>query len=154
MRNLLKLFLLFFVVVALSGCDWWWEDDDDDVEAASGAAASATVPVQEVATQTQEAPAPAEETSSPTIASQSESMWYRGRTNPDRPTWYAPRNMSAYGKSFTVEIHGCRTLEITNSNGSRWESGGYLCKQSDVSGRGMACLAPSSCGSRSATVSW
>lgn len=78
---------------------------------------------------------------------------YHGRTNGDRPTWYFPRNMSSYPSTFTVSVAGCSSFRVIN-NGRRYVTGGYIVKQSHVSGRGLALLAPSSCGSRKATITY
>jgi hypothetical protein len=70
---------------------------------------------------------------------------YHGLTNGDRPTWYFAKKMDAYPPQFDVFIPGCKTLKVKN-NGVRDDlGGGYLVKQSSVSGRGMAVLAAKGC---------
>jgi hypothetical protein len=73
------------------------------------------------------------------------SAWYNGRTNGNRPTWYFNANMSAYPKAFSLDVPGCKEGIAVTNNGTRWEGSGYLVKASDVSGRGMAVLAPATC---------
>jgi hypothetical protein len=74
---------------------------------------------------------------------------YWGRHNGDRPHWYYPARFRDYPNEFYLTIAGCTTdLKVVSKAGSRWESSGYLVKQSDVSGRGMVVLGPSSCRSR------
>jgi len=80
-----------------------------------------------------------------------ETLSYNGRYNGDRPTWYGKKKLSAYPATITIDIPGCITKTISN-NGSRYESGGLIVKQSDVSGRGMAIVMASSCKSTSASV--
>ena len=53
--------------------------------------------------------------------------------------------MSSYPNAFTVVVVDCLTLEVTANNGTRFEKNGVVVKQSDVAGRGMAVVAPSSC---------
>jgi hypothetical protein len=73
------------------------------------------------------------------------SAWYNGRTNGNRPTWYFNSKMAAYPNSFMLNVPGCKENLVVNNNGTRWEGSGYLVKASDVSGRGMAVLAPAAC---------
>jgi hypothetical protein len=80
-----------------------------------------------------------------------ESCKYAGRFNGDRMTAYCSKKMSQYPASITIIITGCITKTISN-NGSRYESGGLIVKQSEVSGRGMAIVMASSCKSTSASV--
>lgn len=77
---------------------------------------------------------------------------YHGRYNGDRPTWYYSKTMSSYPETFKVVIEGCSEITVTSNNGVRYESGGVTVKQSDVSGRGMAVIGASSCGSRSSYI--
>ncbi|MBT8345351.1 MAG: hypothetical protein KJO28_03530 [Desulfofustis sp.] len=79
---------------------------------------------------------------------------YHGRTNGGRPTWYFPKNMSSYPSTFTVKIPNCSSFQVVNNNGKRFEQGLYIVKQSHVSGRGLALLAPSKCGSRTALITY
>ena len=79
---------------------------------------------------------------------------YHGRHNGNRPTWYFPRNMSSYPSKFKVSIPGCSSFEVRNNNGRRYVNGGYIVKQSDVPGRGLALVAPAGCSSRSASITF
>ena len=78
---------------------------------------------------------------------------YVGRGNGNRPTWYFSKKMKSYPKTFKVVIKGCSKITVSN-NGTRYESDGVLVKQSDVSGRGMAVLGTSSCGSKSSYIKY
>lgn len=80
-----------------------------------------------------------------------ETLSYNGRYNGDRPTWYGKKKLSAYPATITIDITGCFSRTIKH-NGTRYDSGGLIVKQSDVSGRGMAVVAPSSCQSKTAYV--
>ena len=159
MKKALKLSLLLLVVLSLSSCDWPWEDDDDDVDASAGSAAVQTggtnVGTQQPAAKTTAATTStttAKTTTTQTTASKGVTEYgrYVGRTNPNRPTWYFSKTMSRYPSTFTFSS-GCGTFTVRN-NGHRWEGGGHIVKQSDVPGRGMAALAPGSCGSNKAYV--
>lgn len=79
---------------------------------------------------------------------------FHGYTNGDRPTFYGDKKMSAYPSAFIVEIEGCEKWSVDKNNGTRSEHGSYLVKQSDVSGRGIAVLGPSSCKSEKATITY
>ncbi len=79
---------------------------------------------------------------------------YWGRHNGDRPTWYYGKTMSKYPEQFTVVIDGCSTTEVTSNNGSRFESGSVIVKQSDVSGRGMAVIGSAGCSSRTSHINY
>lgn len=159
MKKALKLSLLLLVVLSLSSCDWPWEDDEDEVETTAGSSVAAssggtnvgitTTAAAPAATSTTAAATPAETTSSGIT----ENGRYVGRTNGNRPTWYFGKTMRRYPSSFKFSVSGCASFTVKN-NGHRWEGGGYIVKQSDVSGRGMAALAPASCGSRTARVSY
>lgn len=81
-----------------------------------------------------------------------EALKYHGRFNGDRATFYAANRMKDYPASFTVTILGCGTIPVNKNNGDRAEYNGYIIKQSDVSGRGMAVVAPASCKSTDATI--
>ena len=70
---------------------------------------------------------------------------YHGRTNGNRPTWYFSKKMAQYPQTFTIVINGCPGLTVTSNNGVRFEKNGIIVKQSDVAGRGMAVVVPSSC---------
>ncbi len=43
---------------------------------------------------------------------------------------------------------------VVTNNGTRWEGRGYIVKQSDVTGRGLAVVAPASCKSTIANLTW
>ena len=156
--NYFKTLLLLSVTLMLISCG---SDDDDSGGGAQGGSGEVS------AAQTTQHPnaknAPAAETTTQADTGSKftadtgvrvDNGWYRGRTNPDRPTWYFPKNMGAYPKSFTVNIANCGSIQVVNNNGKRFEQGLYLVKQSDVPGRGMAVLAPSKCSSRVATVQY
>jgi hypothetical protein len=131
MKKAFKLSSLLMLTLTLASCDWFESDDDVNATAGSGSTtvnSSASNQGTTTSGTTKEAAA-----------------WYNGRTNGNRPTWYYAKKMSSYPKTFTLNVSGCRTGIVVSNNGSRWESGGYLVKQSDVSGRGMAVLAPSGC---------
>ena len=100
-----------------------------------------------------EAPVP-EEGMSEEIGETIEELYYHGRYNGDRPTWYGDMNMADYGAPFLVEIPGCNTWLVEENDGVRLESDEYIVKQSDVEKRGLAVVAPSSCMSREARVLW
>lgn len=70
---------------------------------------------------------------------------FAGRTNPNRPTWRWEKRMSDFPATFKVVFEGCYTVTVPN-NGSRWQSGETVVKQSDGY-PGMAALAASSCNS-------
>ncbi len=131
MKRILWLSSLLVLLLISGGC----ENDsgnqwDDLVESAAGAgtvAATQSVSVSQTTT---------------------EKGKYWGRHNGNRPHWYYSKKMSDYPSQITVTIEGCTSGMVVNHNGNRWESGGYLVKQSDVSGRGMVILGPSSCFSR------
>lgn len=75
------------------------------------------------------------------------------RTNGNRPTFYAEKNMKDYPSSFIVEIVGCNKWSVNDNNGTRSEhTGNYLVKQSDVKGRTMAILGPNTCNSTEAFI--
>jgi hypothetical protein len=130
MKKAFKLSSLLLLTLSLTSCDWF--ESDDDVNATTGSG-STTVS------------SSASTSGSSSGTTKEAAAWYNGRTNGNRPTWYYAKNMSSYPKTFTLNVSGCKTGMVVSNNGSRWESGGYLVKQSDVSGRGMAVLAPSSC---------
>jgi hypothetical protein len=79
---------------------------------------------------------------------------YHGRHNGDRPTWYFSKDLKDYPTPIMVDIPGCFTNRLIEHDGVRYESGGLILKQSDVSGRGMAIVAPSSCTSETATIAY
>ncbi len=89
----------------------------------------------------------------PTLTCIPEDASYHGKTNGDRPTWYFSKNMTEYPSSFKINVKDCTELEITN-DGSRWEDNdsSYVLKQSEVAGRGMGLVGPSSCVSESASI--
>lgn len=69
---------------------------------------------------------------------------YFGLTNGGRPTFYFSQVMSAYPAQFQVVVVGCASVTVINNN-SRFEGGGLVIKQSEVSGRGMGVIALASC---------
>ena len=136
------------------------DDDDDSGGGAQGGSGEVTTAQATQHPNAKNAPAAETTTQADTGSkftadtSRTDNLWYRGRTNGGRPTFYAPKNMGAYPKSFTVNIANCGTIQVTNNNGRRFEQGLYLVKQSDVPGRGMAVLAPSKCSTRAANVKY
>lgn len=133
MNKIFRLCAVSTVVFCFSSCDWWWEDDD--VDASSGTETTST-----------------SDDTSTTTSGITEYGTYHGRTNGDRPTWYFTKDMDDYPSEFELNVPDCSTGITVTNNGTRWESGGYLAKQSDVSGRGLAVLAPSSCDSETAYI--
>ncbi len=82
-------------------------------------------------------------------------MTYHGETNGGRPTFYTYKSASKFPKTFEVSVAGCASFTATLSSGCRYEHGGksgYVVKESEVSGRGLAVVAPSSCKSSFATL--
>jgi hypothetical protein len=90
----------------------------------------------------------------PVAANKTESGRYHGRHNGDRPTWYFSKNFNQYPSPITVNIPGCLANKSITHNGVRYESGGLILKQSEVSGRGMAMVMSSSCQSEAATITY
>jgi hypothetical protein len=90
----------------------------------------------------------------PVAANKTESGRYHGRHNGDRPTWYFSKNFNQYPSPITVNIPGCLANKSITHNGVRYESGGLILKQSEVSGRGMAMVMSSSCKSETATIAY
>ena len=162
MKKALKLSLLLLLVLSLASCDWPWEDDDDEPAANAGAGVivsdqeaaaavnSAAQEVEQAAAQVTQAAA--EEQTVSTNQGITENGQYRGRTNGNRPTWYFSKTMSRYPSTFKFS-DGCSSFTVKN-NGHRFTTGGYVIKQSDVPGRGMAALSPASCGSRNAKIQY
>lgn len=83
-----------------------------------------------------------------------EPLRYHGRHNGDRATWYGSKNLSAYPQTFIIEVPGCTKFSINSHDGNRIEHEGYVVKQSGVDGRGMAIVAPQSCQSQEAAISY
>jgi len=77
---------------------------------------------------------------------------YHGRHNGDRATWYFSKKMKDYPDMITVNVEGCYDDFLITNNGTRWEGNRIIMKQSDVSGRGMALIVPSSCKSKKASI--
>lgn len=151
MKNAPRLFLVLVLMLTLGGCSEWEElvdsisgSGDDEVATPAGPADSTGI----------ESPAGTETPSDTEATSGQETGNYHGRFNGDRPHWYYSRNMKDYPSEFYLTISGCTSRLKVSHNGSRWESGGYLAKQSDVSGRGMVVLGPSSCGSRESYIAY
>ena len=72
----------------------------------------------------------------------------RGKLRPDRPNanrpqWYFSKLMKFYGDEFKISFCG-KQFVVPNTN-ARFERGQFLVKQSDVVGRGMVVLGPSTC---------
>ncbi len=85
-------------------------------------------------------------------ASNTEEGRYHGRHNGDRPMWYFSKPMRDYPQQFTVVVDDCVTVKVTSNNGTRFESGHTIVKQSDVSGRGMAVITSAACHSETAHI--
>lgn len=83
-----------------------------------------------------------------------ETFKYHGRHNGDRATWYAKNNLKDYPQTFIVEIPGCTKFSVNAHDGNRIEHTGYIIKQSEVAGRGLGLIAPQSCQSKDATISY
>jgi len=85
---------------------------------------------------------------------------YWGRHNGDRATWYFTKSMTAYPDIIYLTVDGCvsgvkvKTTEVDHEGNPRFVIDGYIVKQSDVSGRGMAVVAPSSCLSEKASIAY
>jgi len=93
-------------------------------------------------------------TTTTTTKASRETGTYWGVYNGGRPQWYFKKKMSQYPKTIKVVISGCITKTISN-NGSRYEgSNGFVAKQSEVSGRGMAVVGPYGCASKTAYVEY
>jgi len=68
---------------------------------------------------------------------------YRGLTNGGRPTWYFNEKAdSLKGKDLVLKVPGMEDVAVKKFNGSRFEKGTLIIKQSDVAGRGIAVLIP------------
>jgi len=83
-----------------------------------------------------------------------ENAVYHGRHNGDRPTWYLSKDMVNYPKNLIIYVEGCQTFNVVNHNGTRYQNGMYLLKQSDVSGRHAAIVYPSTCKSSKAYIEY
>ncbi len=84
-----------------------------------------------------------------------ESGTYHGRHNGDRPTWYFSKDLAQYPTPLMVDIPGCFANKLIEHDGVRYDnSSGLILKQSDVPGRHMAIVAPSSCQSNTATIAY
>jgi len=83
----------------------------------------------------------------------SETLWYRGRTNGDRATWYGKQLFSKYPRTLRVTIPGFLDETITH-NGVRYETSNLLVKQSDSPGRGIAILANRAYKGKTCTLGW
>jgi hypothetical protein len=85
---------------------------------------------------------------------QTESGTYHGRHNGDRPTWYFAKDFAQYPTPLMVDIPGCVENKLIEHDGVRYDTDGLILKQSDVAGRHMAIVAPSSCQSETATIAY
>jgi uncharacterized protein YceK len=138
-----KALLLLSVTLLLSSCG----SDDDSGGGAQGGSG-------EVSAETTQVNNPGNTRASESGITKTDYGRYHGRHNGNRGTWYFPRNMSSYPSTFDVSISGCSSFTVNNNNGRRYTTGGYIVKQSDVPGRGLALVAPASCGSRSARITF
>ena len=134
--------VILLAMLCLGGCS----DDDDDVASSVTGASSTT-------TATTQTTTPAA-TDADKDTTKKETGKYFGRYNGDRPTWYYGKKMSGYPKTFYLTISGCVSNVKVSNNGKRWTGSGLVVKQSEVSGRGMAVLAPSSCKSKSSYLTY
>lgn len=132
--------VVLLAMLFLGGCS----DDDDDVASSATGASSSTTTTQTSTTTTTDAAA----------TKQKENGKYHGRYNGDKPTWYFGKKMSGYPSTFYITVTGCVSDVKVSNNGKRWTGSGLIVKQSEVSGRGMAVLAPSSCKSKTAYVEY
>ena len=73
-----------------------------------------------------------------------EACIYHGRYNGDRATFYCQKDMDEYPSTFQVEIPDYKTVTVANNNGHRATPGGFVIKQSEVSGRHLAITVPKS----------
>lgn len=148
--NYFKTLLLLSVTMMLFSCG----SDDSGGGAQGGSGVLSYDPNAPATAQTDEATTAAAAQTAEATGTRTDKGKYHGRTNGGRPTWYFPKNMGSYPSTFTVTIANCKKFQVTNNNGKRFETGLYLVKQSHVSGRGMALLAPSHCSSRVASVTY
>ncbi len=123
--KILAILAMLSLSTFLVGCD------DDDSTSSSGGTGTVSVVSVEKTTQ--------------------ESGNYHGRHNGDRATWYFQKTMAGYPSQFKAVVSGCGEFTV-NNNGHRYEYAGYIVKNSDVSGRGMALVAPSSCKSSTSYI--
>ncbi len=79
---------------------------------------------------------------------------YHGRPNGDRPQWYFTKDLKDYPKTIILDIPGCFDSKVINHDGIRYDVDSLVLKQSDVAGRHMAILAPQSCKSEIATITY
>lgn len=158
--NQRKWFGLFLVLMLVGGCS----NQSDEPSSVAGADSerisfpafpnfpTLPKPPGGTVTVTAETPASTPAATTPTsTGTTTEQCKYAGRFNGDRMTAYCSKKMSQYPATITIIIPNCITKTISN-NGTRYESGGLIVKQSDVSGRGMAIVMASSCKSASASV--
>jgi hypothetical protein len=77
-----------------------------------------------------------------------------GRPNGDRPQWYFSKDFKEYPKTILLNIPGCYENTVINHNGIRYDVGNLVFKQSDVANRHMVIVAPQSCKSDTASISY
>ncbi|MDR3088967.1 MAG: hypothetical protein LBU39_04020 [Desulfobulbaceae bacterium] len=141
-RHNMYLLAGMLTLALVCGCDD--DDDDESVPATSGAAVSSPVVSSSSSDGGSTSATPTETT--PTQTTKTEYGAYDGRHNGDRPTWRWTRTMRAFPATFTLNIPGCYSNIAVKNNGTRFVSSqGVIVKQSDVAGRGVAVVAPSSC---------
>ncbi|MDR3089412.1 MAG: hypothetical protein LBU39_06305 [Desulfobulbaceae bacterium] len=129
-KKLVTYLLLALFPLTLCACDD--DDDDDEITTSTGATATA-----------------------PSGGATREDGAYHGRGNGNRPLWYFSKKMASYPSTIYLTVPGCGYDHVSvTHNGKRYEVGGILFKQSDVSGRGMALHVAASCGSRSAYIEY
>ena len=151
--NYFKTLLLLTVSLMLFSCAS--DDDSGGAQGGSGEVPSAqTVANAAPTAQTTQVNNPGNIRATESGITKTDNLWYRGRTNGNRPTFYAPRDMKDYPSTFDVSIANCRSFTVNNNNGRRWEGGGYIVKQSHVSSRGLALVAPASCNSSTAKITF
>lgn len=143
--------ITLFLLVLMVGCSSEYKEPDTIAGAESTSKVSFPVfPQFPAVFQPTQSPT-STTTTTTTTKGTTEVCSYAGRFNGDRATWYCKKKMNQYPSRLTVVIPGCVTKTISN-NGSRYDSGGLIVKQSEVSGRGMAIVIESSCKSKSASV--
>ena len=151
-------FAVLLVSLYLPGCSAW--DDfidtitgsDDDPPKANTATTNTTTTTDSSSSTNTSTTTSGTSTTTTSSSTNKVSGTYAGRTNPDRPTWRWDRRMDSFPSTFKLVFEGCYTVTVAN-NGTRWESGATVVKQSDGY-PGMAALAESSCYSTTAYVEY
>ena len=146
MKLFKKLLTLFVVSIVLCACDTSISDINEIVASVTGNGdESDSRPTQPTAPPAITPDAPAV---TPTTSVLPDTLIYHGRYNIDRPLWYGSYNLSEYPDTMVISIPGCATKKITH-NGKRYEKDGWLLKQSESPGRGLAVHYSATCKSTS-----